>query len=206
MPVTTAITEQVATLPFVGSEGTLQAVWDKVTNHYSVDFGQWMDRVVTACNDYGSLYVIGHTKQDRVDFTATPSYLVNLVTGGEDFAVDYLNPSTAYSQLYLTAAKNTSLLTMINILVHEASHGFNFVLSAKYAGSPLLCLNTALEVPMTEGMAFYREFQYWAAAQQLVGRSGLNPVQQAYLSLYADTPQAQEHGELCSQLETYIRL
>jgi len=204
MPVTTAITEQVATLPFVGSEGTLQAVWDKVTKHYSVDFGQWMDRVVKACNDYGALYVIGHTKQDRVDFTATPSYLVNLVTGGEDFAVDYLNPSTAYSQLYLTAAKNTSLLTMINILVHEASHGFNFVLSAKYAGSPLLNLNTALEVPMTEGMAFYREFQYWAAAQQLVGRSGLNPVQQAYLSLYGETPQAQEQGVLCSQLETYI--
>src|SRR5262249_54466795 len=144
-----------------------------------------------ACNDYGAQYVIAHDAADRVEFTATPSYLVNLVTGGEDFAVNYLNPSTAYSQLYLTAAKNTSLLTMINILVHEASHGFNFVLSAKHAGSPLLNLNTALEVPMTEGMAFYREFQYWAAAQQLLGRSGLNQVQQAYLSLYGETPKDQ---------------
>lgn len=205
MPVTTAITEQIAALPFVGGEGTLQAVWDKVTKQYSVDFDQkTMNRVVKACNDYGALYVIAHNSDDRVEFTATPPYLVNLVTGGEDFAVNYLNPSTAYSQLYLTAAKNTSLLTMINILVHEASHGFNFVLSAKYAGSPLLNLNTALEVPTTEGMAFYREFQYWAAAQQLVGRSGLNQVQQAYLSLYGDTPEDQVQGVLCSQLETYI--
>jgi Bacterial protein of unknown function (DUF885) len=204
LPVTTEITQQVAVLPFVNGEGSLQAIWDKVSKQYAVDFGKWMDRVVKACNDYGARYVIAHTKDDRVDFAATPSYLVNLVTGGEDFAVNYLSPKQAYSQLYLTTAKNTSLLTMINILVHEASHGFNFVLSAKQAGSPLLNLNTALEVPMTEGMAFYREYQYWAAAQNLVGRTGLNDVQKAYLSLYGDTPEAQRTGVLCAQLETYI--
>ena len=204
MPVLTGITEQVAALPFVGGEGPLQTVWDKVSQQYSVDFSQWMDRVVKACNDYGALYVISYTKDDRVDFDATPDYLVNLVTGGEDFAINYLDPQTAYSQLYLTESKNTSLLTMINILVHEASHGFNFVLSAKNAGSPLLNLNTALEVPMTEGMAYYREYQYWAAAQILLGLPNLNDVQQAYLALYGDTPEEQARGVLCAQLETYI--
>lgn len=204
MPVTTGVTQQIAGLPFVGGEGSLQAVWDKVTTQYSVDFGKWMDRVVKACNDYGARYVIAHTKEDRVDFAPTPSYLVNLVTGGEDFAVDYLAPRSAYSQLYLTTAKNTSLLTMINILVHEASHGFNFVLSAKHAGSPLLNLNTALQVPMTEGMAYYREYQYWAAAQGLVGRTDLDQVQEAYLGLYGTTPAEQATGVLCAQLETYI--
>ncbi len=129
---------------------------------------------------------------------------MNLVTGGEDFAVDYLKPHEAYSQLYLTASKNTSLLTMINILVHEASHGFNFVLAAKHAGSPLLNLNTALEVPLTEGQAYYREYQYWAAAQNLLGLTDLDPVQAAYLALYGNTPKEQEIGVLCAQLETYI--
>ncbi|HVR98446.1 MAG TPA: hypothetical protein VMW27_17665 [Thermoanaerobaculia bacterium] len=204
MPVTTEITEQVAALPFVGGEASLQTVWNKVSKHYAVDFGEWMQRVVKACNDYGARYVIAHTPQDRVDFAPTPGYLVNLVTGGEDFAVDYLDPALAYSQLYLTAAKNTSLLTMINILVHEASHGFNFVLAAKHAGTPLLNLNTALEVPLTEGMAFYREYQYWAAAQELLGVARLNEVQKAYLELYGDTPAAQAQGVLCAELETYI--
>jgi hypothetical protein len=204
LPVTTEVSQQVAALPFVGGVGPLQEVWDKVSKQYSVDFGKWMDRVVKACNDYGASYIIAHTPQDHVDFAPTPDYLVNLVTGGEDFAVDYLAPKQAYSQLYLTAAKNTSLLTMINILVHEASHGFNFVLSAKQAGSPLLNVNTALEVPMTEGMAFYREYQYWAAAQELLGRADLNDVQKAYLALYGDTPEAQAQGVLCAELETYI--
>lgn len=204
MAVTIDITQRLAMLPFVGSEGNLQTVWDKVTKKYSVDFGEYMEKVVNACNNYGARYIISFNKDDKVDFDPTPDYLVNLITGGGDYAINYLSPKTAYSQLYLTQSKNTSLLTMINILVHEASHGFNFVLSAKYNNSPLLNLNTALEVPMTEGMAFYREYQYWAAAQNLLGQSNLNEEQKAYLSLYGDTPEEQEQGVLCAQLETYI--
>jgi hypothetical protein len=204
LPVTAGIAQQVAALPFVNGGASLQAVWDKVSQHYAVDFGQWMSRVVKACNDFGARYIIGHGPGDQVDFGPTPAYLVDLVTGGEDFAVNYLEPKTPYSQLYLTAAKNTSLLTMINILVHEASHGFNFVLSAKHAGSPLLNLNTALQVPMTEGMAFCREYQYWAAAQQLLDAASLDPVQEAYLALYGTTARERAQGVLCAQLETYI--
>lgn len=204
MPVTTALAQQVAALPSIGATGTLQDIWDRMSEHYAVDFSVWMDKVVKACNEYGSKYIIRSTSEDRVDFAATPSYLVNLVTGGEDFAVNYLDPAKAYSQLYLTTSKNTSLLTMINILVHEASHGYNFVLSAHEAPSPLLNLNTALEVPMTEGMAFYREFQYWQAAAALLGRTDLDPVEAAYLGLYGENAADQAEGVLCAQLETYI--
>ena len=205
-PVLASIAEQVAALPFIGAGGTLQDLWDRVSAHYAVDFDQaQMDRIVKATDEFGAKYIVGHTADDRVDFDPTPPYLVDLVTGGEDFAVDYLSPATAYSQLYLTAAKNQSLLTMINILVHEASHGYNFVLSAKRTGlSPLLNLNTALEVPTTEGMAFWREYEYSAAAQRLVGRSDLDSVQAAYLALYGATPQDQTGAVLCAQLETYI--
>ncbi len=205
LPVTIHITQRIASLPFMGGGGSLQDIWDKVSKHYVVDFSKlMMDKVLKACNDFGSQYIIATTSKDKVYFDATPDYLVNLVTGGEDFAVDYLKGDKAYSQLYLTGSKNTSLLTMINILVHEASHGYNFVLSAKHAVSPLLNLNTSLEVPMTEGMAFYREYQYWAAAQDLLGRSDLTDIQKNYLELYGSTPEEQEQGVLCAQLETYI--
>lgn len=191
----------------LGLKGTrsLQEVWDAVSALYAVNFDDaTIAKVVKACNDFGAEKIIAFTSADRVDFAPTPSYLVSLVTGGEDFADNYLNPATAYSQLYLTAAKNTSMLTMINILVHEASHGFNFVLSAKNAISPLLNLNTSLQVPTTEGMAFYREYQYWAAAQDLVGRSNLTDKEKAYLDLYVVASQPAMVGVLCAQLETYI--
>lgn len=204
LPIVTGIAQEVAALPFVPAGArNLQEIWYAVTTHYAVDLSQCLDAVVKACDDFGARYVIGHTAADRVTFAATPPYLVNLVTGGEDFAVDYLRPDKVYSQLYLTASRSSSLLTMINILVHEASHGYNFVLAA-HAAAPLLNLNSALEVPLTEGMAYYREYQYWDAAQQLVGRADLNPVQRAYLELYGATPEAQAQGVLCAQLETYI--
>jgi hypothetical protein len=207
LPVTIGIAEQIEGLPFMRGQamGSLQSVWDAVSKQYNKNFDPAvMKAVLKACNDFGAKYVIAFTPEDHVKFDATPAYLVNLVTGGEDFAVNYLDPKTAYSQLYLTASKNTSLLTMINILVHEASHGFNFVLSARHASSPLLNVNTSLEVPMTEGMAFYREYQYWQAAQELIGRTDLDLVQTSYLALYGSDPAEQAQGVLCAQLETYI--
>ncbi|WP_316802049.1 hypothetical protein [Pedobacter nototheniae] len=203
LPVTIDIAERIKNLDFMTNQKNLQEIWDAVSQKYAVDFGKEMNTIVNACKAYGEKYIIASNASDRIDFTATPDYLVNLVTGGEDFAVNYLNRATAYSQLYLTAAKNTSLLTMINILVHEASHGYNFVLSAKKA-EELLNLNSSLQVPMTEGMAFYREYQYWAAAQNLLYKDKLNVVESNYLALYGNSRKDQVEGVLCAQLETYI--
>lgn len=203
MPVTLDLARRIAPKVGVAADSSLQTVWDAMSKKYSIDFSvDEMQKVLKACNDFGQRYIIGYTAADKVLFDPTPSYLVNLVTGGEDFAVDYLTEKP-YSQLYLTASKNTSLLTMINILVHEASHGFNFVMSARKAPK-LLNLNTSLEVPMTEGQAFYREYQYYAAAADLVGQSNLNDVQQAYLNLYGATFEAQVDAVQGAQLETYI--
>ena len=200
LPVTIDIANRI---PFITDQKSLQDIWDAVSKKYAVDFGKYMTKVVNACKAYGQKYIIASSPADQVDFDATPDYLVNLVTGGEDFAVNYLNKEKAYSQLYLTESKNTSLLTMINILVHEASHGYNFVLSAKNAAE-LLNLNSPLQVPMTEGMAFYREYQYWAAAQNLLYKDKLNKEESDYLALYGDDKASQIQGVLCAQLETYI--
>lgn len=204
MPVTLDLAQRVGASLGLPADSSLQTVWDAMSRKYAVDFTtEKMQAVLKACNDFGQQSIIGFTPADRVLFEATPSYLVNLVTGGEDFAIDYLTDKP-YSQLYLTASKNTSLLTMINILVHEASHGFNFVMSAREAGSPLLSLNTPLEVPMTEGQAFYREYQYYAAAAALLEKPDRNPVEQAYLDLYGDTDADRAAAILAAQLETYI--
>lgn len=218
LPVTISLAERIVGLGLVGDIAPgpdwLERVWDAVGRLFGVTVDEAEIRKVDdACRDFGEAYIIGFDPEaDRIEFAVTPDYLENLVTGGEDFAVDALDPASVYSQLYLTRSKNTSLLTMINILVHEASHGYDFVLGAKHAGSPLYNVDTALEVAMTEGMAFYREYQYWAAAADLLGRPELDAVQRAYLDLYVPPKQAAlpraaqqpEIGVLCAQLETWI--
>lgn len=204
MPVTLDLAQRIGAALNLPANASLQTVWDSLSQKYAVDFTpEKMQEVLAACNNYGQEKIIGFTDQDIVKFDATPSYLVDLVTGGEDFAINYLTDKP-YSQLYLTASKNTSLLTMINILVHEASHGFNFVMSARLASSPLLNLNTSLEVPMTEGQAYYREYQYYAGAAALLGVSEMTPAELAYLNLYGSTAQEQSDAVLGAQLETYI--
>lgn len=204
MPVTTDLALRMGAILGLAENASLQEVWDAMSAKYSKDFSvELMEKVLKACNDYGQKHILHFTKQDVVKFEATPPYLVNLVTGGEDFAVDYLTDKP-FSQLYLTASKNSSLLTMINILVHEASHGYNFVMSARQAPSPLLNLNTSLEVPMTEGQAFYREYQYYAAAAALLDKQALDPEELAYLQLYGDSKEEQRTAVLGAQLETYI--
>jgi|GEM_PF-2912258 len=204
MPVTLDLAQRIGASLGLAPNASLQAVWDGLSQKYAVDFTtEKMQEVLAACNNYGQENIIGFTAADIVKFSPTPSYLVNLVTGGEDFAINYLT-DRPFSQLYLTASKNTSLLTMINILVHEASHGFNFVMSARLARSPLFNLNTSLEVPMTEGQAYYREYQYYAGAAALLNKTGLTPAEQAYLNLYGTTAQEQADAVLGAQLETYI--
>jgi hypothetical protein len=204
MPVTLDLAQRIGRSLGLPAASPLQAVWDAMSKQYAVDFTpEVMEEVLKACNDFGQKHIIGFTPADKVRFDPTPAYLANLVTGGEDFAIDYLT-DRPYSQLYLTASKNTSRLTMINILVHEASHGFNFVMSARHAGSPLLNLNTSLEVPMTEGQAYYREYQYYQAAAALLDRTDLAPEEQAYLRLYGNTREAQAAAVLGARLETYI--
>jgi len=203
MPVTLDLAQRVGYSLGLASDSSLQAVWDTLSQKYSSDFTtERMEQVLSVCNNYGQEQIIGFTSKDVVKFAATPPYLVNLVTGGEDFAVDYLTDKP-FSQLYLTASKNTSLLTMINILVHEASHGFNFVMSARNA-IQLFNLNTSLQVPMTEGQAFYREYQYYEAAEVLLDKSTLTDNEQAYLNLYGKTKEEQREAVLGAQLETYI--
>ena len=204
MPVALDLAQRIGAGLGLPANASLQTVWDGLSQKYAVDFTtEKMQQVLAACNNYGQQNIIGFTAADIVKFSPTPDYLINLVTGGEDFAIDYLT-DRPFSQLYLTASKNTSLLTMINILVHETSHGFNFVMSARLAGSPLLNLNTSLEVPMTEGQAYYREYQYYAGAAALLNKTGLTPAEQAYLDLYGTTLQEQTDAVLGAQLETYI--
>jgi len=204
MPVLSSLAGEMAQKLGLPRGSSIEEVWDAQSKYYAVkDEMAAAEKVVSVCNAFGTDYIIRIDSTDHVTLVQTPSYLTAMVTGGEDRAIDYLTDHPTAS-LYYTPAKSTSLLTMINIIVHELSHGFNFVKAAQHAGSPLLNLFTPILEVLTEGMAFFREYQYWKAAQELLGKSDLDPVQQAYLELYGDTREAQEQAVLGAGFETYI--
>ena len=204
MPILSGLADEMAEKLGLPKGSSIETVWNAQSKYYAVK-DEWpvAQKIVKVCNAFATQYVVRIDKTDHVTLVPTPDYLTAMVTGGEDRAVDYLtNHPTA--SLYYTPSKNTSLLTMINIIVHELSHGFNFVKAAQHAGSPLLNFFTPILEVLTEGMAFFREYQYWQAAQELLGKSDLNPIQKNYLELYGQTAQAQEQAVLGAKFETYI--
>lgn len=190
-------------------DSTAGDVWNAVSTKYAIPatpagtFMKVMKNASDVCNAYAKEYLLDISADDHVVMQETPGYMAPMITGGQDIAVDYLTTKPV-AYLYLTPAKNSSFLTMVNIMVHEYSHGFNFVLAAKNAGSPLLNLATPMQVTLTEGQAFWREWEYWAAAANCVGQDNLDKAQSDYVALYGKTPLEQSQAIRAAQLETYI--
>jgi len=203
MVIVSQLTQEIA--PQLGSPHDIgtQALWDAIGVRYAVpDVMPLAHQVATVCNEFAAVHLLDFSSSETVLLQETPSYMTPLITGGQDLAIDYLTDQPK-SHLYLTPEKNTSLLTMLNILVHEFSHGFNFVSSARYA-PPLLNLDTPLQVAMTEGMALYREFEYYQAAADLLDQPDRDSVEEAYLNLYGATTEEQTLAIQCARLETYL--
>jgi len=204
LPVLTELARELAETLGLPATASVGDVWAAVSVRYAVpgDLMTFAEKAARVCNAFAAEYLVAITPADHVVLKPTPSYLAPVVTGGQDIAVDYLTDKPV-AYLYLTPAKNQSMLTMLNIMVHEFSHGFNFVLAAKHAGSPLLNLGGPMQVALTEGQAFWREWEYWNAAATAYG-GDLTPVQQAYLALYGSTEAEQSRAIRAAQFETYV--
>jgi hypothetical protein len=206
MPIVRELSSELAVQLKMSPDSTVNDVWNAVSTKYAIpnnSFMKVMGNASDVCNAYAKEYLLDISADDHVVMQETPAYMAPMITGGQDIAVDYLTTKPV-AYLYLTPAKNSSFLTMINIMVHEYSHGFNFVLAAKNAGSPLLNLMSPMQVPLTEGQAFWREWEYWAAAANCIGQNNLDKVQSDYVALYGKTPLEQSQAIRAAQLETYI--
>jgi len=89
---------------------------------------------------------------------------------------------------------NLSRLTMLDVMVHELSHGWNFVLAARCA-APILNLDTPINVPHTEGMALHRELEFYVSAADLMTKSNPTHAEQALLDLYEPNTADREKGD-----------
>lgn len=61
-----------------------------------------------------------------------------------------------------------------------------------------------MQVPLTEGQAFWREWDYWQAAEGLLKKPVLDDTEKNYLLLYGNTTAEQAQAVLATHFETYV--
>ncbi|MFD8864504.1 hypothetical protein ACFV1F_09075 [Streptomyces sp. NPDC059590] len=195
-----ALAAELASLLRLPRGSSVGDVWAEVGRKWPVGAIRVKD-AAKICANFADAYLV--EVPAGLKLSPTPHYLEPMITGGQDIAVDFLTDKPQ-SCLYYTEDKTSALLTMLNVVVHEYSHGINFVLSAQRADSPLLNLAGPMQVPLTEGQAFWREWDFSHAAADIVGHSGLTGRQCDYLNLYGQTTAEQSQAIRAAQFETYI--
>jgi hypothetical protein len=91
---------------------------------------------------------------------------------------------------------------MLNVLGHEYAHGFHESLTDRLAPSLLLKIPTMLMGPLTEAIAFHREWELWESAVALLERDDLAPEEQEYLALFGPGRERQRQTIRAYELDT----
>jgi hypothetical protein len=151
----------------------------------------------------GYIQDLGH--QPSILPEATPPFLKPLVTSGATIALDYIKAEPMV-RIYVTEEKNTSWLTLLNVLVHEAAHAYHPSILAAQASHPsLLKLRSWLAIPLSEAVAFHRELELFEAVKEgLKSKRGLRKAQKELLKMF-DTPKFPLRDDLLAfEFETRV--
>jgi hypothetical protein len=135
---------------------------------------------------------------------ATPSFLKALITSGAAISLNYLDEKPLV-QIFVTEEKNTSFLTLLNVIVHEATHAYNPLILASIPTIPtLLKLKSWLSIPLYEATAFHREMELLEAIKGGTGRRRANGTLKELLALFDGPPFPLRHDILAFEMETRV--
>jgi hypothetical protein len=190
---------------------TLGDVYEKLTGKYQIaDIDcspeavlNEAEKMMKAVNQYLDRY-IQDIPDRRVTLRPTPDYLQNLVTSGGTVAVDYLSREPK-AFIFITEQKNTSWLTLLNVLVHEATHAYQPIILNHLRSVPELGkLRNWMGIPFMEATAFHREFEIFEAVKKAAQKRHLDPVENQFLKIF-DAPKFELEDDVNSfELETRV--
>ncbi|MFN0111139.1 MAG: hypothetical protein ACKVZH_19940 [Blastocatellia bacterium] len=203
MPLVRQTAQKVAEHLRLTTDSKVQVVYSAMSKHYA--FGKnVLSKAATmmkAANDYVAEFIqqiIGGVRLEEA-----PADISSMITGGATIPLNFFTDKPN-EVVYLNPGKNASKMTTLNVLCHEYTHAWQAGMAARNRRSPLLRVQSTLIVPIAESMAFYREWECYAAAAKLLGSSRLTPVEQAYLNIFGSTRAQQQHGVTAFELETRI--
>jgi hypothetical protein len=187
----------------LSDEATVEQVYEVIDARNAVgpDVLAEARMMMEVTDKYTATHLLTIGPEDRIEIERTPLYLEPLGTEGSLLSLDYLTSKPKYL-CYITSAKNRSRLTMLNTLVHEYGHGFHHSLTNRLASSLLLKIPTSLMTPLTEAIAFHREWEFWEDAATLLERNDLAPEESDYLALFGPDQESQRQTIRAFELET----
>jgi hypothetical protein len=141
----------------------------------------------------------------RIKLFTTPSYLFPITTSGATIAYDHATAAPKV-RVYVTAERNRSWLTLINVLVHEATHAYQFAQLSAFTGvSALARIKTGFAVPVLEAMAFHRELELFLAAKgEVEPKQQLSRVERELLRMIDKPPYPLAEDIAALEFETRI--
>jgi len=131
--------------------------------------------------------------------------LQDLVTSGATVVLDYLQPKPNVF-IFITEEKNSSWLTLLNVLVHEATHAYQPIILAGQSHLPAFSkLRSLLGIPFMEASAFHRELEVFEALKAAVDKGRLrNEVENEFLSTFDASKFSNRIDVDCFELETRV--
>jgi hypothetical protein len=202
------LAEQIANQLNLPPNTDIETIYEQAVNmKYPVGQGEAFiveaNRMRRAVDGYTAEQILELNENDDAKLFQTPDYLVDFITSGATLFSGSLTKSPN-AIVYLSPTSIKNQLTMLNVLVHEFSHAFQFVKAARKAKSPLLKLENSLIIPLAEGMAFHREWEFYDAACKLLSKQSPTPAEEIYLGLFGSNRLEREQKITAFEMETRI--
>lgn len=205
LPIVHQLAAKLAAQYGMPADSSIEQVYDAMGKHYAVgpDVIGVAQTMMSAIEPYTAEYILDTSQAKGITLGLPPDYLQSLITSGATNLMNYLthNPD---ENVYLSPDRNQSRMTMINVLVHEYAHAYQASLCSQQPLPDLLKLETTLMIPLAEALAFHREWEFYAAAAELLNRPNLNPVEKNYLAIFGADAVEQAQGVLAFEMETRI--
>lgn len=176
-----------------GVAADVQKVEEEMARRRSVPKAQLLDFVKdlrSVAQKVFDKHVVRITPKYVTRVIETPSYLVNFIPSG---AASALNMATdePFNLFFVTTDEKrspaTSVPDLMQLVLHEEyGHCVNFSNSATAFGaepSPLSILDTMLSLPISDGIAFYRELEFVNLLKELVKRKDLDSDEKRLLAI-----------------------
>jgi len=184
----------------------LGTVYDLLTENYKIKEGEVLDqanKMMEVINSFVDRFVQDLGEHPDIKPIEAPKFLTDLITSGATVPLNFATDKPR-SIIYINEDKNTSFLTLLNVLVHEATHAYHPLILATVPDLPRLAtLKLPYTFPFSEATAFHREFELFESLEIQSKRGIRNVVQQKLIDLFDLPPASLSNDVLAFKFETF---
>ncbi|HYP28182.1 MAG TPA: hypothetical protein VE262_15815 [Blastocatellia bacterium] len=188
---------------------SLQHAYEKIGEKFPVGDDDLVKAkaMMDAANAYLLDFIQEARPEDDPPLKEADQHLKRIITSAGTSFYNLLSGNPT-AEIYINPDRNHSLLTLLNVLVHEYAHAYQITRADVVKKSQLLLIPTTLMIPVFEAVAFHREWEFYEAAASLLDREELSDSQSGYLNLFTRLQQGKKIdkklGVKAFELETRV--